>query len=370
MWRSSGSGSPFLWTAASGIAVRSTGLIRRRMRSSGRTSSIATLRATDGSMPLFGEVAGRSSALGRRVSGRCCGPCPRRPGWRAGAALTAVDLFCGVGGLSVGLKDAGFSVLGAVDVSGLALEGYRENHPGTTVWHQNIRSLPPKTMMKTLGLVPGQLDLLAGCPPCQGFSTMRTLRRGTSVADKRNSLVAQFGRYASVLQPRALMMENVPGLAEEAVLDRLVKRLEGLGYAITTGVHDAADFGVPQRRKRFVLVGIRNGERIDFAEPVSPRRTVRDALGNVPTPTESDDPLHIHGEQRTRRIRNLIAAIPPDGGGRKDLPRRRQLGCHKRTNGFFDVYGRMAGISPLRPSRAGASTRLRAASSIRRKTGR
>lgn len=260
--------------------------------------------------------------------------------------LTAVDLFCGVGGLSVGLKEAGFSVLGAVDVSELAIEGYRKNHPGTTVWQQNIRSLSPKTMMKTLGLVPGQLDLLAGCPPCQGFSTMRTLRRGTSVADKRNSLVAQFGRYVSALQPRALMMENVPGLAEEAVLDRLVKRLEGLGYAITTGIHDAADFGVPQRRRRFVLVGIRNGEPIDFVEPISRQRTVRDALGNVPAPGESDDPLHIHGEQRTRRIRNLIAAIPPDGGGRKDLPRRRQLGCHKRTNGFFDVYGRMAWDQP------------------------
>lgn len=257
-----------------------------------------------------------------------------------------MDLFCGVGGLSAGLEDAGFSVRGAVDVSDLAIEGYRANHPDTVVWHQNIRSLSPKTVMVALDLVPGQLDLLAGCPPCQGFSTMRTLRRSTSVADTRNSLVAQFGRYAAAMQPRALMMENVPGLKDEPGLHRLIKRLVSLGYAVTTGVHDAADYGVPQRRKRFVLLGIRGEKPVAFAEPISPQLTVRDALDGLPTPTESDDPLHNHGEQRTRRIRNLIAAIPHDGGGQKDLPRRRQLTCHKRTNGFFDVYGRMAWDRP------------------------
>jgi DNA (cytosine-5)-methyltransferase 1 len=262
------------------------------------------------------------------------------------APLTAVDLFCGVGGLSAGLRGAGFSVLGAVDVSELAIRGYQSNHPETTVWQQNIRSLSPMTMMEALGLVPGQLDLLAGCPPCQGFSTMRTLRRGTSVADKRNSLVAQFGRYAAALQPRALMMENVPGLADDPVLGRLVKRLRSLGYAITTGIHDAADYGVPQRRRRFVLLGIRQDQPVPFADPVSRQLTVRDALSALPQPAESDDPLHNHGERRSRRIRNLIAAIPHDGGGQSDLPRRRQLACHRRTQGFFDVYGRMAWDRP------------------------
>jgi DNA (cytosine-5)-methyltransferase 1 len=261
-------------------------------------------------------------------------------------SLGALDLFCGVGGLSVGLREADFSVLGAVDVSDLAIQGYRANHPDTRVWHQNIRSLSPQTMMEALGLAAGDLDLLAGCPPCQGFSTMRTLRRGTSVADKRNSLVAQFGRYAAALKPRALLMENVPGLADEPGLHRLVKRLEKLGYSVTAGVHDAAEYGVPQRRKRFVLVGMRDGATFSLAEPNAPRRTVRDALAGLPLPSESLDPLHNHGEQRSRRIRNLIAAIPHDGGGQRDLPRRRRLACHKRSNGFFDVYGRMSWDRP------------------------
>ena len=261
-------------------------------------------------------------------------------------AFTAVDLFCGLGGLSTGLEEAGFSVLGAVDVSDLAIEGYRANHPDTVVWHQNIRSLSPKTVMAALDLVPGQLDLLAACPPCQGFSTMRTLRRGTSVADRRNSLVAQFGRYAAAMQPRTLMLENVPGLEDEPGLHRLLKRLAQLGYSVTSGVHDAADYGVPQRRKRFVLLAVLGDEPVPFPDPIAGQLTVRDALSGLPTPTDSDDPLHNHGEKRTRRIQNLIAAIPRDEGGQRDLPRRRQLACHKRTNGFFDVYGRMAWDRP------------------------
>ena len=260
--------------------------------------------------------------------------------------LKAVDLFCGVGGLSEGLRQAGFSVIGAVDVSDLAIEGYRRNHPETLVWHRNIRSLSPTTVMKDLGLAQGDLDLLAGCPPCQGFSTMRTLRRGSSVADKRNSLVAQFGRYAAALMPRALLMENVPGLENEPGLYRLVGRLEKLGYSVTAGIRNAADFGVPQRRKRFVLMGVRGETTVSFAEARLPQPTVRDALGRLPLPSDSDDPLHNHGEQRTRRIRNLIAAIPHDGGGQRDLPRRRRLPCHNRSNGFFDVYGRMAWDRP------------------------
>jgi DNA (cytosine-5)-methyltransferase 1 len=117
--------------------------------------------------------------------------------------------------------------------------------------------------------------------------------------------------------------------------------LEKLGYGITVGVRDAADYGVPQRRRRFVLIGMRDGATVSFATSESSRQTVRDALAALPPPAESSDPLHNHGERRSRRIRNLIAAVPKDGGGQRDLPRRRQLACHKRSNGFFDVYGRM-----------------------------
>ena len=259
--------------------------------------------------------------------------------------LTAIDLFCGAGGLSAGLRKAGFEVLGAVEISSLAARAYRLNHPRTTVWEKNIRSLSPRTVMDALDLKTGDLELLAGCPPCQGFSSMRTLRRATSVEDKRNSLVAQFGRFAEALRPKALMMENVPGLADDPRLDRLMKRLKALGYVLTSGILDAADYGVPQRRKRFVMIGML-GRQVDFAKADSRRRTVRHAIGWLAPASLSPDPLHSHGEKRSDEVQRRIAAIPLDGGSLNDAGEEHTLDCRRRLNGFRDVYGRMAWGEP------------------------
>src|SRR3972149_9530279 len=100
-------------------------------------------------------------------------------------SLTAVDLFCGCGGLSLGLKRAGFSVVGAVDCGPLSVETYRHNHPEVVVWKKDIRKVRPSAMMERLGLKRGDLDLLAGCPPCPGFSRIRTQNRPEEVAAGR-----------------------------------------------------------------------------------------------------------------------------------------------------------------------------------------
>jgi DNA (cytosine-5)-methyltransferase 1 len=257
------------------------------------------------------------------------------------ASLTAIDLFCGAGGLSVGLGEAGFDVLGAIELSNLAAETYALNHPGTEIWTQNIRSLKPQTVLDALGLSRGELDLLAGCPPCQGFSTMRTLNRGTSVPDSRNSLIAQFGRYADALLPRALMMENVPGLASHPGLLTLERRLRKLGYHLTSGVLDAFDYGVPQRRRRFVLLGML-GRSVEFSEPVEQRSNVRKAIGWLLPPRLSSDPLHGYRATREPRIAARIAAVPRDGGSLADAGEQHNLPCRRRLDGFHDVYGRMA----------------------------
>lgn len=253
--------------------------------------------------------------------------------------LTALDLFCGAGGLTEGLHQAGFHVIGAVDNAPLAVEAYQLNHPKVRVWLRDIRRLPPLETTRQLGLGPGDLDLLAGCPPCQGFSSLRTKHQRASVTDSRNDLVAQFARYAEALRPRALMLENVPGLARDARLKRVVTRLRRLGYELTYDVLNTADYGVPQRRHRFVLLGMR-GAIIDFAEPAARRRTVRQAIGRLPCPEQSDDPLHNHGETRSEAVRRRIEAIPA-GGGLRLLGADHQLPCHRRTNGFYDIYGRM-----------------------------
>ncbi|MGO9761047.1 MAG: DNA cytosine methyltransferase [Solirubrobacteraceae bacterium] len=257
------------------------------------------------------------------------------------ANLTALDLFCGAGGLTEGLKQAGFEVIGAIDNAPLAVEAYEMNHRATRVWSRDIRRMSPLELAVALGIKPGGLDLLAGCPPCQGFSSLRTKHRTASVEDQRNDLVSWFAKYAEALLPRAVLLENVPGLARDVRLKRVITRLRRAGYELAYDVLDAADYAVPQRRRRFVLIGVRDGMTPRFGVPSHRRRTVRQAIGRLPRPQDSSDPLHSHGETRSDAVRRRIAAIPPEGGLRL-LGSEHQLACHRRINGFYDIYGRMA----------------------------
>jgi DNA (cytosine-5)-methyltransferase 1 len=140
------------------------------------------------------------------------------------------------------------------------------------------------------------------------------------------------------------MMENVPGLAEDIRLSRAIGRLERAGYSIVSNVLDAADYGVPQRRRRLVMLGILDGE-VFQAAPATQKPTVREAISHLPRPHQSDDALHNHGEQRTDRIRKRIASIPPEGS-LTQLGPAEQLACHRRSSGFYDVYGRMRWDQP------------------------
>lgn len=254
---------------------------------------------------------------------------------------TAIDLFSGAGGLTLGLRWARFRVLGAVELDLLAAETYRTNFPGVHLWDMDVRQLSVARVLRELDLRPGQLDLLAGCPPCQGFSSLRSLNGHKQVDDDRNDLVLQFERFVRGLRPRAVMLENVPGLISDARLHRLARTLAELGYQVSTGVLDASRFGVPQRRKRMILVAGRR-RPIPLAPEEEPTKTVWDAIGSLPPVGNSGDPLHDLPEIRQPRIRELIARIPQDGGSRSDLGAEGQLGCHRRCDGFYDVYGRMA----------------------------
>ena len=254
---------------------------------------------------------------------------------------TALDLFSGCGGLTLGLKRGGFKVLGAVDIDPLSAEAYRANHDDVMVWEVDIRDLDPAHVQSSLDLQAGDLDLLAGCPPCQGFSTMRTLNGALSIDDPRNDLLLEVLRFVDALRPKAVMIENVPGLADDKSFEVFCDRMAEAGYLGDVRVFNTAEYGVPQRRRRLIyLAGLQ--VRIPFAEPVPYEVTVRDAIGDLPRAGESGDPLHDMPEKRTPRIMQLIRRIPQDGGSRTDLPEEDQLDCHKRCDGFKDVYGRMA----------------------------
>ncbi len=258
---------------------------------------------------------------------------------------TAFDVFSGCGGLTLGLRQAGFRVVGAVDLDHLAVAAYRSNHEGVATWCRDVRDLDGRTIRERLALMKGQLDLLAGCPPCQGFSTLRTLNGAREVGDKRNDLVFEFLRLVRDLEPKAIMLENVPGLGTDGRMARFSDQLTDLGYAHSWRVLNAADYGVPQNRRRLILLGSRRGP-IDFAEPLAERATVRSAIGKLTSAGESGDALHDLPEQRSPKVRALIRKIPKDGGGRLDLEESDQLPCHQGFTGFKDVYGRMAWDQP------------------------
>jgi len=256
--------------------------------------------------------------------------------------LLAVDLFAGGGGLTLGLKLAGFHVLGAVEIDDLAVETYRMNHPEVEIRQQDILLLDAKEFRKALGIRKGRLDLLAGCPPCQGFSALTTKNGAKTIDDPRNSLVKEFVRFTEEFRPKVVMLENVPGLANDPGFHDVVRELGSFGYTVEFRILNSAKFGVPQRRRRLILLAGLYG-RVPFAEAAeTPEITVREIIGMLPEPGDSGDPLHDLPEKRSERVRRIIQTIPLDGGSRSELPEDLILDCHRRGNGFKDVYGRMA----------------------------
>lgn len=257
----------------------------------------------------------------------------------------AVDLFSGCGGLSEGLRQAGFHVSAAVEVEELAAETYAQNHRATRLWHRDIRELSPRTIVRELGTIKGDVALLAACAPCQGFSRLRTLNRSEPADDDRNDLVLRVLPFVTALMPRALMLENVPGAQNAPQMAYVQQRLRRLGYLFRDAVLDVADYGIPQRRRRYILVGTRH-TRPEFPRRLARRATVRDAIAHLPAPGDSGDPAHDVSARQSPRVARLIADIPRDGGSRSALSRRRQLDCHRACDGFSDVYGRMAWDEP------------------------
>ena len=260
--------------------------------------------------------------------------------------LTAVDLFSGAGGLTLGLKQAGFKVLAGVEIEKIPAATYKLNHPDVHCFNRDIRRLGATELLKTIGLKRGELDLLAGCPPCQGFSTLRTRKKTNAVADDRNDLLFEFLRVVEAISPRSVMMENVPALATDSRIGTFLKRLSILGYKVgrkNVRVEDASEYGVPQRRYRMILLASKSGQvsQAEKSETITVRKCL-DAVRLAPV-GEAGDPLHDHIPTRAPHVAEIIRNIPKDGGSRTSLPEHLVLDCHRdKKSGFRDVYGRMS----------------------------
>jgi len=254
--------------------------------------------------------------------------------------LNSIDLFSGVGGLTEGMHQADFKTELAFEVNEIASRAYKLNHKDTEVLTKDIRKVSIASIKGKLG--EKKLHLLAGCPPCQGFSSIRRLNRSQPVMDERNSLIMEYLRLIKGLKPLTIMMENVPGLVSYNLFDKVIDTLDNeLKYHVDYKVVNVKDYGVPQSRKRLVVVGSLLGE-IKVADPPNEKKTVRDTIAHLPEPEKSKDPLHRIFPKHTPSVQKRISLTPKDGGSRKDLPDEYTLDCHRGSNiGFNDVYGRL-----------------------------
>ncbi len=239
----------------------------------------------------------------------------------------AVDLFSGCGGLSEGMKQAGFDVRVAIDINKDAMSAYKMNHPDTIAINEDIRNVEAKRIQGMIGK--HEIHLLTGCPPCQGFSGVRRLNKKRIARDERNRLILDYMRFVDELRPLTIMMENVPRLAEYHLFLKMLSELKKIGYYLQFRILNAKEYGVPQRRRRLVLVGSLL-EKIDVQEPTNEKTTVREAIGNLESIEETNDPIHNITVNHTARIKEMIALIPKDGGSRKDLPKKPAV-CHRFT---------------------------------------
>jgi DNA (cytosine-5)-methyltransferase 1 len=249
----------------------------------------------------------------------------------------------------LGFRNAGFEPVFAADFDAHACQTYEANL-GKHIHKLDLAALKPEELAKLVERECGGVDVVAGGPPCQGFSIQR---RGARL-DPRNDLTLQFGKVAAQLQPKAIVLENVPtilGSRGRGHLLRIVREWDEAGFAVSAAVLEAADFGVPQMRRRAFVVGIRRDICSSFVFPrarLNATRyiTVRQAIGDLPPPPAdfSEHPRYRNhklvavSEQNLKRL-----SYVPEGGGRLDVPPQLQLPCHRNANGHrhLDVFGRL-----------------------------
>lgn len=297
-----------------------------------------------------------------------------------GKGIIAVDLFCGAGGLTRGLLDAGITVKKGFDNDPRVKYTYEKNNPEVKFFCKDISEMIKEDVLEGLDIKDNFL-LLAGCAPCQPFS--RLLRKNRK-KDSRANLLLQFGRLVSEVKPDFVFVENVPGLKNgkgKVIFTQFEDILRKEEYFFVSDILDAKDYGVPQKRKRLVLLASRHSE-IGILPATHgsdknklPYITVRDAIAGFPiiraggkhkkVPNHECRDLSALNKKRLKYIRQ-------NGGTRVDLPESLRLECHKKHNGHTDVYGRMKwdNVSPtltckcnsISNGRFGHPTQLRAIS--------
>lgn len=257
--------------------------------------------------------------------------------------IQAIDLFCGAGGLTKGLEKAGINVKLGIDIDPSCQYPYSQNNNANFLLKsvENIDGLEIDGAYSEQGL-----KLLAGCAPCQTFSSYN---KKATPSDTRWWLLLHFSRLIQEVQPDLITMENVPGLLKQGVFSTFLSSLEKQNYNICYNVVDCAQYGLPQQRLRLVLLASRLGP-IEMLKPSFHTRTVRDAIGILrPIKAGSidiNDPMHQSSRLSPLNYKRILASSP--GGSWRDWPKELIADCHKKQSGktYPSVYGRMKWDEP------------------------
>lgn len=235
---------------------------------------------------------------------------------------TIFDLFCGTGGFSYGMERSGlgFSTRFGIDVLPVASETFKKNHRSAVGLARDIRKVRRNEVQDLTKLGRGEVDVIVGGPPCQGFSSIRPFR-STNDDDPRNTLFEEYASFVNYFQPRVFVLENVVGLAthkDGATIDVMEDCFRALGYDIEWRILNAAHYGVPQKRERLVMIGAQKGIRIKFPEPThsfkgstigyrDKRRVVTAMVDDLFTTTAGLEPAVT--------VMDAISDLPPVGAG-------------------------------------------------------
>jgi DNA (cytosine-5)-methyltransferase 1 len=269
--------------------------------------------------------------------------------------LIAVDFFCGAGGVTCGFRQADIKVLGGIDIDDVFEETYEKNNPGSKFIHKDISELSFEDLEKNLGIRKSHDHLIfIGCSPCQYYTNLKTDK--TKSKDSR-LLLEDFQKFVDYFNPGYIFIENVPGFdrSKESPIGKFKQFLSRNGYVFDDRVVNAKHFGVPQNRRRYVLIATRVQDEISIPNGDKENiETVKDAIGNyekfIPVKAghvDKSDFMHtVAGltEVNLQRIKK----VRKDGGSRLDFAddEKLQLDCYKDHTGHTDVYGRMSWNKP------------------------
>jgi DNA (cytosine-5)-methyltransferase 1 len=262
--------------------------------------------------------------------------------------LKAVDFFCSVGGVSLGFQQAGIEVLGGIDIDESCKETYEKNIKAKFL-PADVSNLEKKKIGKFFGIRRGQRNLVfVGCSPCQYYSNIKTDK---SKSQKTRLLLADFQEFVEYYRPGYVFIENVPGLDSnpESPLGKFKSFLSEKGYVFDDDVLNAKHFGVPQSRRRYILIASRIKKKISLPEPDEENiKTVCEAIGDykkfppIKHGTKDSTPfVHSAAALKEINLRRMLQT-PHDGGSRRDwTDDSLQLDCYREHNGHQDVYGRL-----------------------------